>query len=52
VKDDGIGIPEGINGKSGGLGIELIKHLVVGQLKGEIRYNDNNGTDVCIKFKT
>jgi len=52
VKDDGVGIPEGIDVKSGGLGVDLIKHLVVGQLKGEIRYNANNGTDVCIKFNT
>ena len=52
VKDDGDGIPGGIEVKpAGGLGLELVKHLVVGQLKGEIRFNNDDGTDIYIEFK-
>jgi len=53
VKDDGIGIAEGTDVESGdGLGLKLVKHLVVGQLKGKLQFNTNNGTDICIEFKT
>jgi PAS domain S-box-containing protein len=52
VKDDGDSITEGTEVKpAGGLGLELVKHLVVGQLKGEIRFNHDDGTDICIEFK-
>jgi PAS domain S-box-containing protein len=52
VKDNGEGISEGMDLKDAdGLGLELIKHLVVGQLKGEIRFNHDDGTDICITFK-
>jgi PAS domain S-box-containing protein len=52
VKDDGEGIPGGIEVRpAGSLGLELVNHLVVGQLKGEIRFNNDDGTDVCIEFK-
>ena len=52
VKDDGGGIPEKVDIKpAGGLGLELVKHLSVGQLKGEMRFNNNGGTDICIEFK-
>ena len=51
VKDNGGGIPEGVEVKPvRGLGLELVKHLVVGQLKGEIRFNNDDGTDICIEF--
>jgi len=51
VKDDGGGIPEKVDVKPAGvLGLELVKHLAVGQLKGEIRFNNNGGTDICIEF--
>ena len=53
VKDDGIGIPEGAEIKpDSGLGIELVKNLVDGQLNGEIRFDNDNGTDISIKFTT
>ena len=52
VKDDGGGIPDKVDIKpAGGLGLELVKHLSVGQLKGEMRVNNNDGTDICIEFK-
>jgi len=53
VKDDGIGIPEGTDVKTGdGLGLKLVKHLVVGQLKGKLHFNNNIGTDISIEFNT
>ncbi|MBU0769443.1 MAG: DUF3365 domain-containing protein [Proteobacteria bacterium] len=52
VKDNGDSIPEGMDFKeTDGLGLEMVKHLVVGQLKGEIRFNHDDGTDICIEFK-
>ena len=52
VKDDGDSITEGTEVKPAGcLGLELVKHLAVGQLKGEIRFNHDGGTDICIEFK-
>ncbi|MBW2604856.1 MAG: PAS domain S-box protein [Deltaproteobacteria bacterium] len=52
VSDNGTGITEGIDVKpGGGLGIEVVKHLVAGQLKGEMRINHDDGTDICIEFK-
>jgi PAS domain S-box-containing protein len=53
VKDDGCGILEEASVKpAGGLGLELVKHLVIGQLKGEMRFDNDNGTDIHIEFKT
>jgi PAS domain S-box-containing protein len=53
VKDDGKGIPEKEDAKpSGALGLELVKHLVNGQLKGELQFNTDNGTDISIEFNT
>jgi PAS domain S-box-containing protein len=53
VKDDGKGIQEKEDAKpSGALGLELVKHLVNGQLKGEIQINTDNGTDISIEFNT
>ena len=51
VKDDGAGIPDGVDVKpDGGFGLELVKHLAVGQLNGEIRFGNDEGTDICIEF--
>ena len=53
VKDDGRGILEKEAAKSSGaLGLELVKHLVSGQLKGDIQFNNDHGTDICIEFST
>jgi len=52
VKDDGDSISEGMDLKDAdGLGLKMVKHLVAGQLKGEIRFNHDDGTDICITFK-
>jgi PAS domain S-box-containing protein len=52
VKDDGDGISESVDVKPvGGLGLKLVKQLVVGQLNGEIRFNTDDGTDIHIEFK-
>jgi PAS domain S-box-containing protein len=52
VKDNGDGIPDGVdlNGMSG-LGLKMARHLVTGQLKGDMRVNRGNGTEICIQFK-
>ena len=36
---------------AGELGLELVKHLILGQLEGEMRLDNDNGTDICIDFK-
>ena len=52
VKDDGDSISGGMDLKDAdGIGLEMVKHLVVGQLKGEIRFNHDDGTDIFIEFK-
>jgi len=52
VKDDGGGISKSVETKlPGSLGLELVEHLAVGQLKGEINMNQNDGTEIYIKFK-
>ena len=52
VKDDGRGIPDGVDlSNATGLGLKLTKQLIVGQLKGEIRFNIDNGTEFQIEFK-
>jgi two-component sensor histidine kinase len=51
VKDDGGGINESVGVKpAGSLGLELVNHLAVGQLKGEMSIHSNDGTDICIGF--
>ena len=53
VKDDGDNISGGMELKDAdGLGLEMVKHLVAGQLKGEIRIDRDDGTDICIEFNT
>ncbi|MFC1814124.1 histidine kinase dimerization/phosphoacceptor domain -containing protein [Thermodesulfobacteriota bacterium] len=52
VKDDGRGIPEGVDlSNATGLGLKLTRQLIVGQLKGEMRFNIDNGTEFQIEFK-
>ncbi len=52
VRDDGIGIPEGIDPyKSDSLGLKLVRNLVQRQLKGELRYEVSKGTEFIIEFK-
>jgi len=51
VKDDGIGIPEEIDIEgSETLGLKLIRNLVRKQLKGEVRFKRDNGTDITAEF--
>ncbi|HKI49244.1 MAG TPA: histidine kinase dimerization/phosphoacceptor domain -containing protein [Desulfobacteria bacterium] len=51
VKDDGIGIPEEIEIEgSETLGLKLIRNLVRKQLKGEVRFKRDNGTDITAEF--
>jgi len=51
VKDDGSGISEDVDlSNPTGLGLKLARHLVIGQLKGEIRFYIDNGTEFQIEF--
>ncbi|NQU62700.1 MAG: sensor histidine kinase, partial [SAR324 cluster bacterium] len=51
IKDDGIGIPEGLDWKnSKSLGLKLVHTLVENQLEGSIALERNNGTRFTIKF--
>ncbi|MBE0517566.1 MAG: response regulator, partial [Methanophagales archaeon] len=52
VRDDGIGMPEGIDiYKADSLGLKLIRNLVQEQLKGKVQVNRDNGTEFIIEFK-
>jgi PAS domain S-box-containing protein len=52
VRDDGDGVPEGGHVKNpDGIGLTMVNHLVIGQLKGEICLNHDDGTDIRIEFK-
>ena len=52
VKDNGIGMPEGIDIKNiNTLGLRVINTLVE-QLEGTMKINRNNGTEYNIIFKT
>jgi PAS domain S-box-containing protein len=51
VKDDGRGFPHGEDVKpAGALGLELVKHLVIGQLKGKMWFHHDHGTEISIEF--
>jgi len=50
VKDDGGGVSESVGVIPASWGLELVDHLVVGQLKGEISIHHDDGTDICIEF--
>ena len=52
VMDDGDGIPEKADGVLGtGLGLKMARHLVSGQLNGEMRIRNHRGTEISIRFK-
>jgi two-component sensor histidine kinase len=52
IKDNGKGITEESDlNSTTGLGLKLVRHLVTGQLKGEMHFNHDDGTEVCIDFK-
>ncbi len=51
VKDSGIGFPEDLDFKnSGSLGLQLV-NMLVDQIKGEIEFKNENGTQFKIRFK-
>ena len=52
VKDDGVGIPGDPDIEStSGFGLELVKHLAMGQLKGTMQISNHDGTNISIEFK-
>jgi PAS domain S-box-containing protein len=52
IRDDGIGMPEGIDiYRAESLGLKLIRNLVQEQLKGKVQVNRDNGTEFVIEFK-
>ncbi|HUV78523.1 MAG TPA: DUF3365 domain-containing protein [Desulfobacterales bacterium] len=52
VRDDGDGIPEGTDSyRQTGLGLKMARHLVSGQLKGQMRVKNDSGTEISIQFK-
>jgi len=52
VKDDGDGISKKIDLKEAtGLGFKLVRHLIEGQLGGEMDVRADDGTDICLQFK-
>lgn len=51
VKDNGVGIPEDLDIEgTETLGLKLIRNLVRKQLKGEVRFKCDNGTDIRAEF--
>jgi len=51
VKDDGIGMPEGVDiHRTNSLGLKLVRNLVQEQLMGKIEVERNDGTEVTIQF--
>ncbi|MFC1788294.1 PAS domain S-box protein [Thermodesulfobacteriota bacterium] len=52
VKDDGDGISKKIDpNEAPGLGLKLIRHLIEGQLGGEMDVRGDDGTEFCLQFK-
>ena len=52
VKDDGDGISKKIDpNEATGLGLKLIRHLIEGQLGGEMNVRNDDGTDISLQFK-
>jgi two-component sensor histidine kinase len=50
VEDDGVGLPEGVDGKSkGSLGLLLVDTLTQ-QLRGTLDVRRNRGTGFCLNF--
>ena len=53
VRDNGVGIPEGVDFKnSGSLGLHLVTILAEDQLNGRITLSRKRGTEFCITFKS
>jgi|GEM_PF-1235870 len=51
VKDDGLGLPSGLNlDQTQTLGWKLMRNLVTDQLKGRLQIIQNKGTEVLIEF--
>ena len=51
VKDDGDGFPDGFDfNNPNGLGLKLVRHLVDGQLKGEMTFMNEDTTNIHLKF--
>lgn len=51
VRDEGKGMPRDLDiENTETLGVKLIRNLVRKQLKGEVRFNSNKGTDVMAQF--
>jgi two-component sensor histidine kinase len=52
VKDDGDGISIKIDPNDApGLGLKLVRHLIAGQLGGEMDVKGDDGTEICLQFK-
>jgi len=52
VMDDGDGIPEKADcAPRTGLGLKMARHLVSGQLNGEMHIRNHRGTEISIRFK-
>ena len=52
VKDDGDGISIKIDPNDApGLGLKLVRHLIAGQLGGEMDVKHDDGTEICLQFK-
>lgn len=51
VRDNGVGIPEDLDIEgTETLGLKLIRNLIRKQLKGEVWFKNNNGTDIVAEF--
>ena len=51
VRDEGVGIPEDLDIESTEtLGLKLIRNLIRKQLKGEVRFECDKGTDIIAEF--
>jgi two-component sensor histidine kinase len=51
VRDDGVGMPDNFDvSSSTSLGLKLIRTLVQHQLKGSLRINSRQGTEVSVEF--
>jgi two-component sensor histidine kinase/CheY-like chemotaxis protein len=51
IRDNGVGLPDNFDiGRSGSLGIALIRTIVQHQLKGELMFTSKNGTEITIEF--
>ncbi|MCJ7541019.1 MAG: PAS domain S-box protein, partial [Desulfobacterales bacterium] len=52
VKDDGDGISIKIDPNDApGLGLKMVRHLIAGQLGGEMDVKGDDGTEICLQFK-